>query len=271
MKKIKNIVFYETYANGKVEKRACFFLMNGYVEDVSYDEAINACFKICKERNITSKEEFANMINKDTIHVVSEKKLLNNLNYYSPTIDEIKEAQKLEKEARNKRDKNKNLDLPEKSNKISDTDTLNCNVVNTEKKPGIFKNAFNKFKKSRVAKRVVAVATAFAVAIGSGHFALNHKSMKGEMLDSNVITTSQDIGGDAVQQVNASSNVNIVIDNSNYDNYSYEQLQSVTSNVTQKESMNSLYNTITSFNGDFASSHIEQGKDIRASDLVINI
>jgi len=265
MKKIKNIVFYETYANGKVEKRACFFLMNGYVEDVSYDEAINACFKICKERNITSKEEFANMINKDTIHVVSEKKLLNNLNYYSPTIDEIKEAQKLEKEARNKRDKNKNLDLPEKSNKISDTDTLNCNVVNTEKKPGIFKNAFNKFKKSRVAKRVVAVATAFAVAIGSGHFALNHKSMKGEMLDSNVITTSQDIGGDAVQQVNASSNVNIVIDNSNYDNYSYEQLQSVTSNVTQKESMNSLYNTITSFNGDFASSHIEQGKDIRAA------
>lgn len=265
MKKIKNIVFYETYANGKVEKRACFFLMNGYVEDVSYDEAINACFKICKERNITSKEEFANMINKDTIHVVSEKKLLNNLNYYSPTIDEIKEAQKLEKEARNKRDKNKNLDLPEKSNKISDTDTLNCNVVNTEKKPGIFKNAFNKFKKSRVAKRVVAVATAFAVAIGSGHFALNHKSMKGKMLDSNVITTSQDIGGNAVQQVNASSNVNIVIDNSNYDNYSYEQLQSVTSNVTQKESMNSLYNTITSFNGDFASSHIEQGKDIRAA------
>ena len=265
MKKIKNIVFYETYANGKVEKRACFFLMNGYVEDVSYDEAINACFKICKERNITSKEEFANMINKDTIHVVSEKKLLNNLNYYSPTIDEIKEVQKLEKEARNKRDKNKNLDLPEKSNKISDTDTLNCNVVNTEKKPGIFKNAFNKFKKSRVAKRVVAVATAFAVAIGSGHFALNHKSMKGKMLDSNVITTSQDIGGDAVQQVNASSNVNIVIDNSNYDNYSYEQLQSVTSNVTQKESMNSLYNTITSFNGDFASSHIEQGKDIRAA------
>ena len=265
MKKIKNIVFYETYANGKVEKRACFFLMNGYVEDVSYDEAINACFKICKERNITSKEEFANMINKDTIHVVSEKKLLNNLNYYSPTIDEIKEAQKLEKEARNKRNKNKNLDLPEKSNKISDTDTLNCNVVNTEKKPGIFKNAFNKFKKSRVAKRVVAVATAFAVAIGSGHFALNHKSMKGKMLDSNVITTSQDIGGDPVQQVNASSNVNIVIDNSNYDNYSYEQLQSVTSNVTQKESMNSLYNTITSFNGDFASSHIEQGKDIRAA------
>ena len=265
MKKIKNIVFYETYVNGKVEKRACFFLMNGYVEDVSYDEAINACFKICKERNITSKEEFANMINKDTIHVVSEKKLLNNLNYYSPTIDEIKEAQKLEKEARNKRDKNKNLDLPEKSKKISDTDTLNCNVVNTEKKPGIFKNAFNKFKKSRVAKRVVAVATAFAVAIGSGHFALNHKSMKGEMLDSNVITTSQDIGGDAVQQVNASSNVNIVIDNSNYNNYSYEQLQSVTSNVTQKESMNSLYNTITSFNGDFASSHIEQGKDIRAA------
>ena len=265
MKKIKNIVFYETYVNGKVEKRACFFLMNGYVEDVSYDEAINACFKICKERNITSKEEFANMINKDTIHVVSEKKLLNNLNYYSPTIDEIKEAQKLEKEARNKRDKNKNLDLPEKSNNISDTDTLNCNVVNTEKKPGIFKNAFNKFKKSRVAKRVVAVATAFAVAIGSGHFALNHKSMKGKMLDSNVITTSQDIGGDAVQQVNASSNVNIVIDNSNYDNYSYEQLQSVTSNVTQKESMNSLYNTITSFNGDFASSHIEQGKDIRAA------
>ncbi len=265
MKKIKNIVFYETYVNGKVEKRACFFLMNGYVEDVSYDEAINACFKICKERNITSKEEFANMINKDTIHVVSEKKLLNNLNYYSPTIDEIKEAQKLEKEARNKRNKNKNLDLPEKSNKISDTDTLNCNVVNTEKKPGIFKNAFNKFKKSRVAKRVVAVATAFAVAIGSGHFALNHKSMKGKMLDSNVITTSQDIGGNAVQQVNASSNVNIVIDNSNYDNYSYEQLQSVTSNVTQKESMNSLYNTITSFNGDFASSHIEQGKDIRAA------
>lgn len=265
MKKIKNIVFYETYVNGKVEKRACFFLMNGYVEDVSYDEAINACFKICKERNITSKEEFANMINKDTIHVVSEKKLLNNLNYYSPTIDEIKEAQKLEKEARNKRDKNKNLDLPEKSNKISDTDTLNCNVVNTEKKPGIFKNAFNKFKKSRVAKRVVAVATAFAVAIGAGHFALNHKSMKGKMLDSNVITTSQDIGGNAVQQVNASSNVNIVIDNSNYDNYSYEQLQSVTSNVTQKESMNSLYNTITSFNGDFASSHIEQGKDIRAA------
>ena len=74
-KKIWNIVFYKYYENNKEIKKACIFYRDGSVEDTTYDEGLNACELIVKERKITSKNAFKEMINKDIVHVMSADEL----------------------------------------------------------------------------------------------------------------------------------------------------------------------------------------------------
>jgi len=87
MKKIANIVFYKFYENGKEERRACIFYTDGTVDDVSYENGIDACLEIVKERHITSKEEFKNMINNEIVHVKSRNDLLENFDSYKENSD----------------------------------------------------------------------------------------------------------------------------------------------------------------------------------------
>ena len=74
-KQIWNIVFYKYYENNKVMKKACVFYRDGSVEDTTYEEGLNACEQIVKERKITSKNAFKEMINKDIVHVMSADEL----------------------------------------------------------------------------------------------------------------------------------------------------------------------------------------------------
>ena len=82
MKKIKNIVFYKFFSERGEEKKACIFYEDGSVEDTDYDKGIDACEIIAKERKITSKNAFKEMINKDIVHVVSGREFSDNFHKY---------------------------------------------------------------------------------------------------------------------------------------------------------------------------------------------
>jgi len=82
MKKIANIVFYKYLGVTGESKQACVFYNDGTVDSVSYQEGLEFCEEIAKERKIVSKEAFKELINKELIHVVSQKEFEKNFNSY---------------------------------------------------------------------------------------------------------------------------------------------------------------------------------------------
>lgn len=87
-KKIVNIVFYQFFDKEDKTKKACIFYNDGTVADVSFDEGIDACEIIVKERNIKTKDAFREMINRDIVHVVSGKDFERNFQSYFPKTNE---------------------------------------------------------------------------------------------------------------------------------------------------------------------------------------
>lgn len=81
-KKIWNIVFYKYYKNGKEVKKSCIFYRDGSVENTTYEEGLNACEIIVKERKISSQNVFKEMINKDIVHVMSGQEFKANFEKY---------------------------------------------------------------------------------------------------------------------------------------------------------------------------------------------
>lgn len=81
-KKIINIVFYKYFDNEGEKKQACIFYRDGSASLVSYEEGIDACEEIVKQRKITSKNAFKEMINREIVHVVSGDEFINNFDRY---------------------------------------------------------------------------------------------------------------------------------------------------------------------------------------------
>ena len=87
-KRIANIVFYQYNENGQKNKKACIFYNDGTVSNVSFDEGIDACEIIVKERQIKTKDAFREMINNDLVHVVSGEEFERNYSSYFPRANE---------------------------------------------------------------------------------------------------------------------------------------------------------------------------------------
>ena len=77
-KNIYNIVFYNFFEGDREIKKACIFFRDGTVKDTTFDEGLDACELIVKERGITSKNTFQEMINKDIVHVMSAEDFTKN-------------------------------------------------------------------------------------------------------------------------------------------------------------------------------------------------
>ena len=82
MKKIINIVFYNFYENDKEQRKACIFYRDGSVDQVEYEDGITACEEIVKQKNITSKNVFKEMVNKEIVHVMSGEDFKNNFDKF---------------------------------------------------------------------------------------------------------------------------------------------------------------------------------------------
>jgi hypothetical protein len=81
-KKILNIVFYKFNGETGSIRQACIFYSDGTIRNVNYEQGIDACVELARELNITTKDAFEKLINKDYIHVVSGEELAANFNKY---------------------------------------------------------------------------------------------------------------------------------------------------------------------------------------------
>lgn len=96
-KRIANIVFYKFYDGKKIVTNACIFYRDGSIVNGSYNDGISACEELVKELNITSKDAFKEMINRDIVHVMSGKDFRNNFSNFvcSESVkDDVVETQK---------------------------------------------------------------------------------------------------------------------------------------------------------------------------------
>lgn len=147
-----------------------------------------------------------------------------------------------------------------------DTDIEDENVEsiteedNPVEKKGLIRRIIDKIKNNKLIKRITVCVTALALA--TGLFACSNKqTLEGQMINSNLTTTTTTDSKDYT-----SGNITILAgNNAYYNDYTFEQLQEVTTNLTQKTAMANLDTTIVGFNEQFASNYLESGKDVRAA------
>lgn len=352
-KKIANIVFYKYYnEEGKEERKACIFYNNGSIDEVSYEEGIDACQEIVKERHITSKEAFKELINNDVIHVMSGSDFRRTFNDYvvDENIDDTLDNENLENDIQEEDIDDFDLDednseyntsngiidndeeveeeiededlldeedFEEYDGDLADGDYADDDIedenedeveeeiededlfdeedledydldngsddsidediedyddfeeeIEEEKSPkkgilGLLHRGIEKIKKNKLVRRIVLFASA-VILLATGYVFGTKNTKEGKILKSN-FTTESTVSDGNDNKVELEEGQLVEGNNDFYDNYSFEQLQQVTNNKTQKSSMKNLNNTITNFNGPFADAHIEEGKDIRAA------
>lgn len=370
-KKIANIVFYKYYNyKGEEERKACVFYNDGTADNVSYEEGIDACQEIVKERHITSKEAFKELINNDVIHVMSGNNFKRNFNNYvvKEDYDDTLNNENIESEDLDLEENLDEDDLDSTSfyddfddvdeEEIEDEDLLDeddfedysdeeLNRINAfdnssdgeeiedeediddfddfdsfddedeledddlldeddfeeyddyedeaddsidediedlddieeesldeakgQKKGilGLLQRGIEKVKKSKLVRSIVLCASA-VVLFFTGYTLGSKQSKTGKMLNSNITTESTNnnvSNNNNTAKINSGEEANTLVEGNNdlYDDYSFSELQKVTTNKTQKNSMKALNKAITNYNGSFASAHIEKGKDVRAA------
>ena len=124
------------------------------------------------------------------------------------------------------------------------------------------KRGIEKVKNWKLVKKITAVV--LALLIGCGLYSCSARQTKsGEMLNSN-ITNTQDL--DLTGLDKRGGHLFLIYGNNNHWNdYSYEELQKVTSNEVQEEAMSDVHATLKGFNDTFANAHVEEGKEVKAA------
>lgn len=84
MKEIKNIVIYKSIENGVEIKKSCIFYSDGTTKEGSYEDGLKAIKEVTIERNITTKDELREMMNKDTFYTMTEEELKEKYDSFLP-------------------------------------------------------------------------------------------------------------------------------------------------------------------------------------------
>ena len=211
-KRIGNIVFYK---NNKGEKRGYIFYNDGSSIDMDYDNAIDICYELIKEKKVTSIEELKDIVNNDKIHVMSYEELLRRFDSFIVKKEIHKQEVKnvIDKKftivdkskykvapvyaSRTKKDAsivklkpttyNKIKTQTQKEGEIS-SPIINNPKAGKKKKSKIIagiKEGLNKVKNATTVKKVAACVVALAVATGV-YSIVNRKSKVGVMYNSNL-------------------------------------------------------------------------------------
>ena len=265
-KKPMNIVFYKTTELGKEVKKACIFYNDGTVANVNYEQGLDACEVVVKELNINSKNAFKEMLNKNIVHVVSEKELKKNFNSYiynelveENTIDNIisEELNSIKEEEIIDEDSRDTEILPVIKNakeEIEDEEEV------VEKKQNFFSRKLQEIRESKIVKKFTAIALAGAVGLGL-YSCVQRKTREGVV--TNGFLTTEISGKDDTTK--STDETVIAKENSQYNGYSFDELMNVTTNETQRRVMSNINTTLNNYNNIFASFYKEKDKNIRAA------
>lgn len=219
-------------------------------------------------------EEIEENINE--VEATEKNDLLDSINAEKET----KEAEEVEEpttEDEEELDKNESYDYTDDTEIMAAVEPEESEEPKEEKGLfGFFKKQIRKIKESKLVKGIVAVVTTLAIGLGLYSCAAR-KTAEGKMYNSNLSNHTRKIdlddlfGKEAKTTANtneATSTINynggvITNNNSDYNNYTYAQLQEVTTNQTQKRAMKNVYDTLYKFNGEFANAYVEEGKDVK--------
>lgn len=137
-------------------------------------------------------------------------------------------------------------------------DEIASDKNNKGKKAGLFTKMKNFLHRSKV--RIGAAVMALVVLVGGGSFLAGKNSGKiGKFFSNKIAKTNPD-----EPDVNIENNL-VYGDNDYYDGYTFEQLQEVNTNEVQKNAMANIRGAFQKFNNEFANSHVEEGKNIKAA------
>lgn len=295
-KSIKNIVMYYFYEDGIKQIRSCVFYNDGSIENGSYEDGINACEIVARERNITSKETMTNMINKDIFHVMSKEDFLNNVDNFRviPVIEEsiIKEVIEEKSEEENIEDntpllvrvveeseENHDNDYYYQSRAAEDEffdeddDSYDEEIEDLDEEEEIIYEEDNFINNAgeRLTRRnnlgIKICAGVLGLLVAGTIFACCHKKKEGQMKDSNLGTTTttttttttedSEVYGPTLSTTENNDTSVIVYNNDLYNDYSFTELFNVTTNQAQRNAMFNLNTAITGFNGNFANAYVE--------------
>lgn len=222
-KKIWNIVFYKYYKNGKEVRKSCIFYRDGSVVNTTYEDGLNACETIVKERKISSKNAFKEMINRDIVHVMSGEELKANfqkfvchnvitqdiideaINEHMNNIEEVKIYEPKNKKEHNTGfvviptvDKEEKERFEEKATEEVKPDIVADYTDNTKEPVKETKNEEYHYEEparrqpekkgffNRIGTRISALALAALVGLGV-YSCAKKQTLRGEMLSSNII------------------------------------------------------------------------------------
>ena len=234
-KKIRNVVFYSFDGeNGKMHQ-ACIFYTDGTVKNVSHDEGLLAAATIAAEENIKTREDFLKILNKERIYSITGEELEQNFKFYLGTSLIPRKNNELVKYP----DKNKGKNKRKKKKRTS-----------KKKKNNFFTRTWNKIKKKKYIKPIIAAVTALTLLAG-GIFL-------GKKLKNDNISNSNNISSEIDNDLDNSSNIEA-------HDLAYLKLINKTKNKEQRNAMKHQGKILDLFNKDFADKHIQHNSNVKAA------
>ena len=241
IKNVKNIVFYKYLDENNNEKvETCIFFDDGNTKTVPYEEGLKICTKKANDEKINSKEALKELVNNGFVHVMSGAEFKKSYNkFVNLSTNDVKDVINNEL---------KTVEVKKDSLGIGNKPHAKAAPVVVKDKP-----------KTKKRNRVIASLLGLAILATGGHFALA-KNKTGKMITSNIKNvTSRLIGGTGAYAGDLEEN------NELYDNYTFDKLQQVTLNQTQKAEMKRIHDALHGYNVEFAKHYIEADKDIKAA------
>lgn len=232
--KIGKIVVYQ---NEKNEKKAMLFLANGEIEEITFEEAINACLTYAKDNKIDVQDDsqIEKLFKNDVFVVTTEKELNKNFQrFFEESYLYATEAKKAKKK-KMKKAKSKETKKEKKSNLLK---KLGSKII-------------NKLKNNKLVRRITLVALTFGVVLGG--YKLSHKSKTGEIIDNTAIenTTEDNYNAENVERPD-------------YSYYSFDELlENCTTNENRKNAMTTLEDFLLTYNDSVANSYTEENNDAK--------
>ena len=279
-KYIANIVLYKCYEGSEIVKKACIFYKDGTIKETSYEEGRDECEKLAKELKLSSADAFEKLINNKLIHVMSGEEFKKNFDSFIPKKEETKEetteADTASVESEPEATEEFDSEIEDEELKRESTDEVietEVEEIEEEEKEGLLSRAWKKIKRN------AGKITALAVAAGLIGFAVSgcNKKLKSKegKINKNNISMADSIDNGIVNSVptaipTTSTVANVDLhtgNNSDYNNYTYEQLLKVSTSTTQNTAMTYTYNRLKEFNGEFSKSYIEKDKTVNGNPI----
>lgn len=284
MQRIRKIVIYKCLVNGHEIRKSCVYNTDGSMHYGSYEDGINATMKLLEQKGLDSKTGMSTLVDEGFVKIETEEDFLKNkIQYEKELNDELSFFARVAEEENNRfaeledeeiEEENYYIDSSEEIDSTYDPEIEDKEIYYEDGEEIIVEedNSQETYKNNHTGLKIA--AGVIGLLIGAGLWAsCNHKSKTGEMTNSTLptntisnTTTDNDDNMVVISDPTDTETHEVIAGNNDlYNEYSFSELLSVTTNEFQKSSMINLSASLNGFNGVFADNYTESGNDIRAA------